>query len=145
MNFVVRQGQPKTEVDPGKFTFVNHGCNGTSNSDFVNSSLTELTADPYNPPAEFDENGHLWNSVYNPTKDRATLADSFSHRDIKKGDEILGNYLTYLDAVEDWESGVLELRSDCAGLLGVVEQYQGGEKLLYADTIKDSRSDNDEL
>jgi hypothetical protein len=128
---IMIQGQPVTEVDPGKFTFVNHGCNGTSNSDYMDSNnITELTADPYNPPVNHSLDQK--NRFYNPAMERMVVADQLNFKDIPQGGEVLGNYLTYLDPIDDWESGVLEIRADCAGLLGAVEMYQRGER-IYAD------------
>jgi hypothetical protein len=139
---VMLQGQPVTEVDPGKFTFVNHGCNGTFNSDYMDSNnITELTADVTNPPASYrlDQKRRF----FNPAMERMIVADQLNFKDIPQGGEVLGNYLTYLDPIDDWESGVLELRADCAGLLGAVEMYQRGERIYDEDEIAEENDDDD--
>jgi hypothetical protein len=138
---VMLQGQSVTEVDPGKFTFVNHGCNGTFNSDYMDSNnITELTADVNNPPAShLDQKSRF----FNPAMERMIVADQLNFKDIPQGGEVLGNYLTYLDPIEDWESGVLELRADCAGLLGAVEMYQRGERIYDEDEIAEENDSDD--
>ena len=116
-----------TSVEPGPLTFVNHGCNGTSNIDFVRTNITEATADLDHMPEEY----LLTLDPYNPAL--AHEGDgTIIYRNVKRGEEILGNYLTYIEDAEAWRDDVQELRDDCSGVMGSVERYQG-KGTIYKD------------
>jgi hypothetical protein len=123
-----KKGEVQTRVDADLFTFVNNGCNGTDNTDFVDSNITESTADPEEIPDAFLVLKSEWKDTkYNPAMDRQTNKIVIAHRPIPAGGEVLGNYLTYLEEA-DWEEGILQFRAECSGVAGPVEQYQRGEK-----------------
>ena len=67
------------------------------------------------------------------------LFDNFSYsgtgdytlRDIKAGEEILTNYIAFVDPSE-WRQEILTLRSQCAGeKVGEITDYESGEKSYY--------------
>ncbi|KAG7354551.1 SET methyltransferase domain containing protein [Nitzschia inconspicua] len=125
-------GKQQETVMSHFLTFVNHGCNGTSNlgERDVDPSLhtewsveiqygipedliTKLTV-PYNPSADRDVVRHSTNCV--------------AARDIQKGEELYDNYMNF-GGDEYFEEMVLSLRDECSGTLGLVEQYQSQSKL----------------
>ena len=116
------QGGYTSSVDPGILTFSNHGCNGTYNIGASSSqlSLTEFTADPKKPPDSIEHD------LYNPWLDRNlhfTDDIDISLRDLRKGEEILSDYLKF--AADSWESDVLDLREICRGsMVGEVLNYE---------------------
>jgi hypothetical protein len=112
-------------MEAGLMVFVNHGCNGTSNIDFVPSNVTELTAELDTVPEAYLSRKTFRREPYNPATDRETGHVPETHRLVLAGEEILGNYLTYADPLTDWSTAVLDSRSECYfGGMGIVEQYQ---------------------
>ena len=86
-------------------------------------NLTEMNVSLTNPP----ENLLNEPSVYNPVierhlRQRLSTGD-YTLRAIKKGEEILCNYLAFGDP-DDWEEEVLGLRTMCAGKAGEVSAYE---------------------
>lgn len=116
-----------TYVEPGPLTFVNHGCNGTHNIDFIRTYITEATADLDYMPVEFTEMLRPYNPALAHENDGTII-----FRDVKRGEEILGNYLTYIEDAKAWRDDVQELRDDCSGEMGAVERYQG-KGTIYND------------
>jgi len=124
-------GGPAYSVDPGIFTFMNHGCNGTHVTAFPNAPMiaTEMEADPsFQDPALFpkmfaddQENNNLF--VRRNLFEFMNAID-VARRDIKAGEEILDNYLTYYTE-KNWEKGVTNLQLQCSTLAaGPVKQYE---------------------
>lgn len=109
-------GGPAYSIDPGVFTFVNHGCNGTHVTGFsmVPVIATEMEVDPSHMPDLFPT---LENAGSNVFKRRNAMefmnAADVALRDIKAGEEILDNYLTYYSE-ENWEKGIRLLRYECS-------------------------------
>ena len=124
---MLNQGKVSTYVEPGPMTFVNHGCNGTYNIDFIRTNITEVTADLDRMPEEFIQILHPYNPALSLENDGTII-----FRDVKRGEEILGNYLTYIDDAKAWRYDVQELRNDCSGEMGAVERYQG-KGTMYED------------
>jgi hypothetical protein len=55
----------------------------------------------------------------------------YTLRGVKKGEEILCNYLSFVDPSE-WSEEVLHLRSQCSGEeVGEISDYESGEKSYY--------------
>ena len=109
--------------------FCNHGCNGTYNlgDDFDNS--TESSVDPYHPP-------DFRTSPFNPSIERnlhhKLSSGDMTNRDIKKGEEILCNYLEFVGHVLHWEEDVLGLQGQCAGTeLGAISDYEKEKRMTY--------------
>jgi hypothetical protein len=106
-------------VDPGVFTFANHGCNGTNNIGTKLNS-TELSIDDNTPYKDvFDGSSDAESSLdaYSYYFDRAPqIWYSAALVNIVNGDEILDNYLSF-GGVGEWEDNLLELKSLCTGLL----------------------------
>lgn len=113
-------------VEPSILTFTNHGCNGTYNQGLpmpvteMNASLTEM-------PTILDES-YAETYFYDPFTDRSLMlhmhVNEHTLRDLKAGDELLDNYLSYL-SVDNWSQGLADYRAQCA-LQGVGEitRYQ---------------------
>ena len=156
-----------TSVEPGPLTFVNHGCNGTFNIDFMEGHFTEWNVDIDTIPEAFVVSPDY--HAYDPSMAHMVFQVAATHRDVKQGDEIFGNYvsfpscilpmckkyfspflyapitnvhvqLTYIEDEGSWAESVQELREDCAGAIGAVQRYQTGEKLYSYDKV-----DEDEL
>ena len=54
----------------------------------------------------------------------------YTLRKIKQGEEILANYLSFVDPSE-WEEEVLTLRCQCSGDAGEISDYESGGKSYY--------------
>jgi len=113
-------------VDPGILTFLNHGCNGTYNYG-ANFSFHEFTPGMVNGPKSFFES----NRIYDPRSDRIfpnwELTRDILLRDVKAGQEILDNYLTYggRGYFLDRELNLKELRDICTDQgLGIIQKYE---------------------
>jgi hypothetical protein len=58
-------------------------------------------------------------------------AGDYTLRDIKAGEEILTNYVSFVDPSE-WKQEILILRSQCAGEeVGEITDYESGEKNYF--------------
>jgi hypothetical protein len=117
------QGEVEYVVDSGILTFVNHGCNGTFNTGIksevneFNANLDEAIPKEYS----FRDSG-----VYDPAQDRIGHVNqwiSINFKEIKAGNEVLDNYLSFGGATE-YKINTVELRQECSGVLGLVEQHQ---------------------
>jgi hypothetical protein len=126
--FLLLQGRTTVGVDPGIFTFANHGCGGINNiGDSFN--VTELTLDyDADPSVVFKEPyvNNLRETRQFPGWD-ALVALSDIHSD----DEIFDNYLTY-GGIEYFEESLYELKSLCSGLakFGSVSQYENDKEVV---------------
>jgi hypothetical protein len=120
------QGHESSAVDPGIFTFVNHGCNGTYNSG---------TPMPYNEESFLDLPGEYEPfimgpgdyQVYNPFRERQDSFPSCNSnaalREIEAGEEILCNYLDFAGSAV--VEAMLELHRVCTGEdVGAVTEYE---------------------
>jgi hypothetical protein len=124
---------PQEAVMSHMLTFLNHGCNGTSNigDDAATSNMTEFTID-----LGSDEVPSLFatriNVPYVPHFDRDHVkAETMcrSSRRIHAGEELYDNYLSF-GGDSQFKEMVQMLRQECSGSFGMVEQYQKGETLL---------------
>lgn len=126
-------GGPSYAVDPGIFTFINHGCNGTyvSGTPYAPRStlVTELEADPLDyaddifPPVVLN----LETNVYARRNEPLFMFNmDIAIRDIQAGEEILDNYLIYYTE-DQWEEYVTRLKVQCSskeGAAGPVAEYE---------------------
>jgi hypothetical protein len=116
-------------VDSGILTFINHGCNGTFNmgqqSDYHESNIEgDFIPDvyryyagaglPYTPMA--DRNVYQGESI------------AITSEDVKAGEELRDNYMTY-GGEQGFSKFKEELRKQCAGEFGEIEEYQRMETL----------------
>ena len=111
-------------------TFVNHGCNGSSNlSEKV--PFTESNADPTDPLV-LDFIQKQWSDaegrVYNPAllRDTTILLIAFNDEPIRKGEELLENYITFITDIEMLEEDLTNLKTLCAGgeSMEVIPEYK---------------------
>ena len=112
------------QVDSTIATFINHGCNGTSNfGDYVeflckhNKNCTILSETTTNPQQIVVHDYRSTFNVFSPVFSRQRFLDNFdiALQDIKAGDEILMNYAYYdIDKGEILESLEL-LKQQCEG------------------------------
>ena len=125
-------GQSATTVDPGIFTLVNHGCNGTYHTN-DRLSVTEGTASIHDIPDTLQRR-----NFYDPHLHRRHWLDQgcidLLVESVSAGTEILGNYL-YLSegpVLEEWETSVLGLRTICQGqfseTMSTVTEYEQWEQ-----------------
>lgn len=121
-------GEPGYLVDTGILTFINHGCNGTQvMGEGEPLTSTELTVDPEHMPPELENYGtecHVYNPFIDRNNMRIITSGDKTLFDMKKGSELLDNYLRYLHE-GNWKSGVLDYRAQCvASAKGVVTGYE---------------------
>lgn len=115
--------------------FCNHGCNGSYNLCVHGSVDNEVDVDPSQPP----ESILKWGSAFSPALER-NLHQALTHgdttnRDIKKGEEILCNYLEFIGKAVDWEEDVRGLQGQCAGTeLGDISSYEQKSRLWRIET-----------
>jgi hypothetical protein len=111
-------------VDSGMLTFINHGCNGTFNMG-IESEWHELNIDE---DGEIPEDYQLYGAApYNPHRDRNLRRDQYlsqNSKPVKAGEELLDNYLSF-GGEQYFMDTMQNLRKECSGGLGVVEEYQG--------------------
>ena len=64
--------------------------------------------------------------IYNPYFERnmAYLHGIRPMRDIKKDEELLTNYMSFASSIDFWEEGLYNLRTQCGGSAGGIEDYQ---------------------
>jgi hypothetical protein len=130
-------GRTHSTVDSGLIMFCNHGCNGSYNLCYHGSVDNEADVDPNQPS---DSLLLLkWGSAFSPALERnfrqiLTSGDT-TNRDIKKGEEILCNYLEFIGDASHWEEDVLGLQGQCAGTeLGDISSYEKESRQWSIDT-----------
>ena len=123
-------------------TFVNHGCNGTSNLS-EKLPFTESNAN-FTDPLFLDLIQKQWaggeGRVYNPAqlRDTASLVMVSNHVPIRKGEELLDNYIDFITDVKMLEKELTDLKTQCAGeSLGIISGY---ESPLKSQDMISSRS-----
>jgi len=109
-------------VDSGIFTFINHGCNGTySIDDNEDDTVTEQNA-------ELSFHKEAREKTFDPFSDRHYIhsrnSPSWSLRDIKAGEEILCNYLHFVENKEEWFLDAQELKRQCNGESGLITNLE---------------------
>ena len=117
-------------VDPGIFTFMNHGCNGTQVTTFPNLPKWDATEMNVEPSFQDPE---VYQSLFSNEENNIFVQRNWfqivnswdvAARDIKAGEEILDNYLNYYTE-KNWETGVRFLQQQCANqAAGPVTQYE---------------------
>jgi hypothetical protein len=140
-------GEVAYSVEPSILTFTNHGCNRTFNQGMV-LPVTEMDADlDHMPDILYGNVAETY--FYNPFIDRNLFlimhVNEVTLKDVKAGDELLDNYLSYLSE-ENWASGVTDYRAQCA-LQGVGEitRYQQHKVAHdHADNIEEKEKENDD-
>ena len=117
-------GEKAVVVDPGIFTFLNHGCNGTYQTGNV-LPVTEQTAPLTRVPREFRKefyNPNLYRNQWVEQGCTGTIGQS-----MPANTELFDNYL-FLSAgvsLPEWIDVVVEMRRLCSGeKLGVVSAYE---------------------
>jgi hypothetical protein len=120
-------GKQQETVMSHFLTFVNHGCNGTSNLGERGedpSTFTEWSVDlDQGIPESLKTQLAL---PYNPVSDRDLVryaTNCVSAKLIRKGEELYDNYMNF-GGDEYFEEVVQNLRYECSGGVGLVEQYQ---------------------
>jgi len=110
-----RMGKTQYTVDPWITTFCNHGCNGTWSYGFGSDEFTEMNVDLDKAPAALFQAVEVWSPVFERHVRQAVGTGDETMRDIKKGEEILCNYLSFVADPDDWKIDVTSLRSQCTG------------------------------
>ena len=120
------QGEKHFTIDSSITTFCNHGCNGTVNyGEEENIGLTEMTVDLYDPPEEVFNKATVNSPVYARHIRQILSVGGHTLRDIKKGEEIKCNYLSFIGSPKDWKEEVAHLRSMCTGeTMGEIFKYE---------------------
>jgi hypothetical protein len=121
-------------LDTGVLTFVNHGCNGTSNVGFQ-VPFSESNAD-LNDPLVLEFIEEMWTGgeecVYNPALVRDTSSKVIIENSgpIMKGEELLDNYITFITDVKMLEEDLKDLETQCGGKSGLVSEYESSSKSM---------------
>jgi len=122
-------------IDSGVIMFMNHGCNGTNNYGYETDEdspmfgLTESNVDLININMA-DIKYELLNeaSTYSPAEERNLWhklnSGDYAFRDIKKGEEILTDYLVFSGA-DSFKHDVRGLQAQCMGVgHGDISEYE---------------------
>lgn len=125
-------GRTHSTVDSGLQMFCNHGCNGSYNynaPDGFNGNEADIDL---NQPPKLSK--FRFGSPFNPALERnlrhAMTVGDVTKRDIKKGEEILCNYLDFIGEAASWEEDVRGLQGQCAGTeLGDISSYEREKRM----------------
>lgn len=117
-------GKKHFTVDSGISTFCNHGCNGTWTIGDEDDYFTELNVDLNEPPKDFLNHEYVYSPVFERHLRQIMSVGSYTLRDIKAGEEILCNYLSFVGDAADWEGDVTDLRAQCTGSMGDIQEYE---------------------
>mmetsp|Transcript_46741 Transcript_46741/g.99177 ORF Transcript_46741/g.99177 Transcript_46741/m.99177 type:complete len:920 (-) Transcript_46741:286-3045(-) len=125
-------GELHMSIESDVMLFMNHGCNGTYNYAATESDsdnrLTEMNID-FKNIGEIVENfinksSHPYSPVFDRNWRMILNSGDCSLRDIKAGEEILTDYLTFAGSIDDFRRDVMSLRRQCVGEgVGVVQSY----------------------
>ena len=118
-------------VDPGIFTFANHGCKGTYNIG-TKTNHTEASVTVGEPVTSIYDGA---NDPYNPYHERQFLSIDIASslvalRDIRAGEELLDNYVIFGGGFdqEDFDANLADLQNICSGGDGLVTSYEKSEQ-----------------
>jgi hypothetical protein len=124
-----QSGVTRITLDSGILTFVNHGCNGTSNISDQSPFTEQSNADPNDPLVlnfiqAMGSGGK--DCGYNPALLRDTTRRLIikHNKPIMKGEELLDNYITFITDVETLVEDLTDLKTQCAGSLGTISEYE---------------------
>lgn len=152
-------GEASAFVDSSFLTFMNHGCNGTSNyGKEEQGDITEWSADPdtFLPHLSFNRR-QRGDSIFDPVLDRnfyeLVIDGDITTKDIKAGDEILDNYLRMIGTEADWNHDVVMLRKMCSGQgAAEIENYESNMDIYdetpegesSGDAVEEEEDDDEE-
>lgn len=116
-------------VDTSAAMFMNHGCGGTYN--FGQEMPFDETTIDDNVDVDLSELTMMEKPLFNPYLERhypqtSSCMDNMALHDIEKDGELLDNYLAFggYDDPEEWEYNVKDTQAMCAGVLGLITQYE---------------------
>jgi len=116
-------GKKHYTIDSGITTFCNHGCNGTYNYGDDNN-FTELNIDLDYAPEALLNKASVFSPVFERHLRQILAVGDYTLRDIRQGEEILCNYLSFSGDPDYWEEDVTGLRGQCAGdTMGQISEY----------------------
>jgi len=108
-------GKKHFSIASSIMTFCNHGCNGTYNIGDDDYEFTEMNVDLNHAAEDVLNEAHVWSPVIERhLRQTASIGDT-TMRDIKKGEEILCNYLSFIGELDYWKEEAMSLRDQCAG------------------------------
>jgi len=99
-------GKNHFTVDAWITTFCNHGCNGTYNYGDDGDEFTEMNVDLDHASDDVLNTAHVWSPVIERHLRQVLGVGDATTRDIKKGEEILCNYLSFIGDPKDWKEEV---------------------------------------
>lgn len=111
------QGGTDVYSDATIHTFINHGCDGSTNIGH-DLSVTEANAHTDSIPEEITDKLRGARYIYNPANERNVhfYSSAVPRRDIKTGEELFDNYLGMFGIfLNEWDAGVKGLRKQCSG------------------------------
>lgn len=124
-------GRKHFTIDSGIPTFCNHGCNGSYNYGEIEDGgagvrFTELNIDLKKAPGELlNKASKAFSPVFERHLRQITATGDYTLREIKKGEEIFCNYLSFVGDPDEWEAEIESLREQCAGnTVGEVTEYE---------------------
>ena len=124
---MIIQGQLIAGIEPGIFTFANHGCRGSNNigkSTPYNEMNIDLNSPSLLNEIAIDVEGNKLFDVY----DQRHFPEFECHkltanRDIYPGEEIFDNYISY-GGEDKFILNAQELHDVCVGGIGSVSEYE---------------------
>jgi hypothetical protein len=94
-------------IDSGIVLFCNHGCIGTYNVGQPGKKCyTEMSVHLHHAEGELIESAPIFSPI-TERHIRQFLTQDFFLRDVKKGEEILCNYLEFIGDSNNWEEDVM--------------------------------------
>jgi len=125
-------------------TFTNHGCNGTFNGldwrTYQNWKKGYEWAIVTEQNATADMHEYDRQEVYDIFIDRhvkhGALVYNVAKRDIKAGEELLDNYVFFVEQYDDWFHETTELKQICNGGVGFITRAEINAK-HHASSKKD--------
>jgi len=122
-------GKRHVTVDSGIMNFCNHGCNSTYS--YGDENQQELGFNEMNvnldhaPEALLNKALQVYSPVFERHLRQVLSLGDYTLRNIRKGEEILCDYLSFVGDPEEWEEDVTSLRGQCSGeTMGQIQEYE---------------------
>lgn len=128
-------GKLHFSVETDVMMFMNHGCNGTYNHGSLELDDRERFSEQNLDVENLDEiTTHLvskavpYSPVFERNLQRTLHHGDYTLQDIKKGEEITTNYLSYVGEINEFKRELLSLQKQCAregvGMITEYEEYE---------------------
>ena len=106
LNDFASQGKAHYTIDSGISGFCNHGCNGTYNYGDNDIDFTEMNVDENQPVDSLFNQAHVYSPIFERHLRQILGTGDETLRQIKKGEEIFCNYLSFIGHRDDWKEDI---------------------------------------